>query len=221
MHADTLWHNWSGLDEVMKTGRPFQAAHDHEAFIMGMHNLASLRVKEVLKHIDLRGAKNALDLGSGPGTYAIGMAKKGIAVTLFDRPETLAIAQKLIKQAKVKGVSFIEGDFLFDDIGKGYDLVFISQILHALSAEQNKFLLAKSMQSLNSGGTAVIQEFYIDRSRTSPPQSALFSINMLVNTEAGRCYAPSEIKQWLSEAGFSSVKHKIFDDHVLVTGRKI
>ncbi|MEW6740004.1 MAG: methyltransferase [Nitrospirota bacterium] len=216
-HADTLWKNWSGLDEIIKTGRPNRSAHDHEAFIKGMHNIASLKAKDVIKAIDLKGVRKALDLGGGPGTYSIEMAKKGLSVTLFDLPETIKIAKEIIKKSKAKDIDFIEGDFISDDIGNGYDLIFISQVLHAYSEKSCMSLIKKSKAALNPNGRIVIQEFYIDKNRTTPPQSALFSVNMLVNTY-GRCYPPSEIKQWLTKAGFKNIRHKIFNDSVMVEG---
>jgi hypothetical protein len=43
---------------------------------------------------------------------------------------------------------------------------------------------------------------------------------MLVNTDAGRCYSPQEIKGWLSDAGFSAVRHKRLQETVIVLGKK-
>lgn len=217
-HADNLWKNWSGLDEVMRTGKPYHASHDQDSFIRGMHNLAIFNAKKVIKVIGLKGTKRALDLGGGPGTYAMEVAKKGIPVVLFDRPETVEIAKDIIKKARVKNISFLQGDFLYDDIGKGYDLIFISQVLHSCSEEGGLHVIEKSRNALNSGGRIVVQEFYLHENKTSPVQSALFSINMLVNTEAGRCYSPSEIKGWFSRAGLKKIKDKIMDDTVLVFG---
>ncbi len=219
-HVDTLWQNWSALDEVVMAGRPAGRAFDHHAFILGMHNLAVLKVKEVLRAMKLKGVKKALDLGSGPGTYALEMAKKGVAVTLFDTVETIKIAKKFAAQHKVKSIRFVEGDFLADSIGVGYDLIFISQIFHAYSEEENIALLRKCYQAMNPGGRVLIQEFYINHGKTYPPQSALFSINMLVNTEAGRCYSPNEMRGWLSETGFVKVTKKHLADSVLVEGTK-
>ena len=173
-HADTLWKNWSGLDEVLKTGNPYHKAHNQESFILGMHNLASLKVKDVIKTIGLKGVKTALDLGGGPGTYSIEMAKRGVNVTLFDFPETIEIAKRVTKKEKVSGINFIGSDFMGDDIGKGYDLIFISQILHAYSDEDGLQLLRKCRKALNDSGRIVIQEFYISEDRTHPVQSALF-----------------------------------------------
>lgn len=144
-HADTLWHNWSNLDKVVKTGNPHHSSRDHESFILGMHNLSVLKSREVIGSLDLKGVKKALDLGGGPGTYAMEIAKKGIEVTLFDTPETVKIAKNNVKVhgAGVKNINFVEGDFFINDIGKGYDLIFISQILHSNSEKDNLRLLKK------------------------------------------------------------------------------
>jgi 2-polyprenyl-3-methyl-5-hydroxy-6-metoxy-1,4-benzoquinol methylase len=222
-HADNLWHNWSGLDEVLKTGKPYHKAHDHEAFILGMHDLASLKVDKVLKATGLKGVKTALDLGGGPGTYSIEMAKKGISVTLFDRPETVAIAKRVVENVPVsaKRISFIKGDFIHDDIGNGYDLIFASQILHSVSAKENIHILRKCKKALNANGRIVIQEFLISKDMTHPLNSALFSINMLVNTDAGRCYSPDEMKGWLSKLGMKNISEKAVDDSVLISAVKL
>jgi 2-polyprenyl-3-methyl-5-hydroxy-6-metoxy-1,4-benzoquinol methylase len=148
------------------------------------------------------------------------MARKGAVVTLFDVPDTIKIAQGIIRKSGIKNIDFIKGDFMSDNIGSGYDLIFISQVVHSFSPEGNISLLRKCKDALNPGGRIAVQEFYIDKSRAFPPNSALFSVNMLVNTESGRCYPPLEIKQWLSGLRFKEIKEKMLDDTVLVVGRK-
>jgi 2-polyprenyl-3-methyl-5-hydroxy-6-metoxy-1,4-benzoquinol methylase len=215
-HADTLWQNWSELDKIIKMGKPIRKAHDHEAFIMGMHNIASLKVKYVIKAIGLKGVKTALDLGGGPGTYSIEMAKKGVDVTLFDRPETVKIARRVVKKEGIKNINFIQGDFLQDNIGKGYDLIFASQILHSLSEKDNLCLLKKCKKALNKRGRIVIQEFRLLKDRAHPQQGALFSVNMLINTEGGRSYSPDEMKSWLSKTGFKKAEEKLMGEAVII-----
>ncbi|MEK7332800.1 MAG: methyltransferase [Nitrospirota bacterium] len=215
-HANTLWQNWSGLDEVLKTGRPSRRAHDHESFILGMHNLALLKAKDIVKQIGLKGIKTALDLGGGPGTYSIEMARYGVKVTLFDRPETVDIAMDVTGKAGMKNMDFITGDFLYDDIGKGYDLIFASQILHSCSEKEIIHLFKKCRKALNKKGRLVIQEFYLEKNRAHPVNSSLFSVNMLVNTPGGRSYSPDEMKKWLLKAGFKKTEEKIMNDTVLV-----
>jgi cyclopropane fatty-acyl-phospholipid synthase-like methyltransferase len=207
------------LDEVLKTGKPVTGERDHEAFIRGMHNLSVIRVKEVIRAINLNGVRRALDLGGGPGTYAIELAKKGIDVVLFDVPETRQIAESIIKKAgSTKGsIEFIGGDFLVDDIGRGYDLIFVSQVLHMLSERRCTDLLRKCYNALNKKGRVVIQEFFLRENRTSPVQSALFSINMLINTEKGKAYTPSELIRCCRKAGFKRVTKKVVLDNLLLT----
>ena len=219
-HADTLWQNWSGLDNVVKTGKPHHVSHDHRAFILGMHNLALLKADNVLKAVGLKGVKKALDLGGGPGTYTIEMAKKGISVTIFDTPETIEIAKEVIKKSGVKNINFLQGDFLADDFGRDYDLIFISQILHAYSEDDNIMVLKKCRNALNKNGRIVIQEFFIDKDRTHPVQAALFSINMLANTSGGRCYSPEEIKRWYLKTGFRKIQKQLLADSVLISAKK-
>ena len=141
-HYHTLWENWSGLDATLQTGMPCKKAHDHEAFILGMHNLATQKLKKVLPAINLSGINSLIDIGGGPGTYSIAFAKKKIKVTLMDLPDTLKIAEKVIsKSGMQKNIRLLPGDFTKDEIGNNYDMVFISHIFHAYSAEACNSLL--------------------------------------------------------------------------------
>ncbi|MBF0328373.1 MAG: methyltransferase domain-containing protein [Nitrospirae bacterium] len=219
-HASTMWQNFSALDEVLKTGRPARRGFDHEAFIMGMHNLTILRTESLIKAVGLKGVKSMLDLGGGPGTNAIAMAQKGIKATTFDMPETIKIAKRVAKKDGAKNMSFISGDFHIDSFGSGYDLILVSQIFHAYSVDENIALLYKCRTALNPGGRVVVQEFPINDALTSPSHSAIFSVNMLVGTEKGRCYSPNEIKKWLHETGFKYIAVKNLPETVLVIGAK-
>jgi ubiquinone/menaquinone biosynthesis C-methylase UbiE/DNA-binding transcriptional ArsR family regulator len=219
-HASTMWQNFSALDEVVRTGRPARRGFDHESFIMGMHNLTIFRTESLIKAVGLKGVKTMLDLGGGPGTNAIAMAKKGVKSTVFDFPETIKIAQKVARRERMRGIRFIAGDFRVDSIGSGYDLILLSQIFHAFSAEENIALLSKCKTAINPGGRVVVQEFPIDETRSTPPHSALFSVNMLVGTEKGRCYSPNEMKRWLTETGFKNIGIKYLPETVLITGER-
>jgi len=79
-------------------------------------------------------------------------------------------------------------------------------------------LLSKCRNALNPDGRVAVQEFPIDDTRTAPPHSALFSVNMLVGTENGRCYTPREMKEWLAETGFTNIVVKNLPETVLVEG---
>jgi SAM-dependent methyltransferase len=220
-HMDTLWKSWSSLDEVVRVGMPNRSGNRrHDVFLRAMHNNAALCVGAVISSLDLRGVNKALDLGGGPGTYSIELARKGIAVTLFDLPNTVGVAQKLIRNSGAKGVVFRGGDFHFDDIGSGYDLAFLSQVLHSHSPVENLALIGKVFDALSPGGRIAVHEFKLNEDRASPVPGALFSVNMLVNTSEGRSFTSREIKGWLKNAGFRKITLKDMSDTVVVVGRK-
>ncbi len=144
-HLEMIMDRWTGLDNIIKTGKPSEVPRNHTAFILGMHNLSVLKAGEIIKGLGLDNIQRALDLGGGPGTYAIEMAKKGLDVSLFDLPETVKIAKKVAKESGLgkNSINFMSGDFTQDDIGKDYDLILISQILHMFSEKTNIALIRK------------------------------------------------------------------------------
>ncbi len=217
-HYDTLWQNWSALDEIVRTGKPVRRATDHSAFIRAMHNNGILKARQVVDSLDLTGVATALDLAGGPGTYSMELARRGIDVTLFDLPATVAIARELAAEAGV-ALTFREGDALADPVGEGYDLIFISHLFHSYSPQQNLQILESCLKGLNPGGRIVVQEFFIDDTLTQPAMGALFAVNMLVNSEGGRCYAPTEIAGWMGEAGLAETSEIRLEETVLVIGR--
>ena len=219
-HTAHIYERWGNLDQVVSTGKPAPRRDDgFEAFIMGMHNLSISRSPELLKAIGLRGVKTALDLGAGPGTHAINMSRKGIKATIFDMPETISIAKKVVRKEGAKGIRYIPGNFHYDDIGSGYDLILMSQVLHSNSPQECAALIKKCASVLNPGGTIAVHEFPLDETRTKPPVGALFAINMLVSTPGGRTFAPSEIKGWMKAAGLKGMKQTMLSETMLITGR--
>lgn len=220
-HYSSLWDNWSGLDRVLKTGKPNRVSRDHTSFIMGMHNIASLKMKGLLQAIPMAGVKRVLDLGGGPGTYAMAFAAQGLDVTLMDYPETLKIARRVIREAGLQGrVRLRPGDFTRDDIGSGYDLILVSQILHAYGAGECLGLLRRCREALVPGGRVAVHEFLLTETRTAPLPGAIFAVNMLVNTRAGRTYTAGEIASWLKRAGFHGIMTTPTEDTVVISGRK-
>ncbi len=217
-HYDTLWQNWSNLDEIVRTGKPVRRASDHSAFIRAMHNNGILKARQVMDSLDLSGVTTALDLAGGPGTYSMELVRRGVNVTLFDLPDTVVIARELAAEAGI-GLTFREGDAQLDSVGKGYDLIFISHLFHSYSPQENRSIIDNCRGGLNPGGRIVVQEFFINDTLTQPAMGALFAVNMLVNTEGGRCYAPAEIAGWLRDAGFTQTEEIRLDETVLVVGR--
>ena len=211
LHTARLWHRWSGLTECVRTGTTVpddRGAEGTEAFIAAMHNNARQRAVPLAGAI-AAGASRMLDVGGGSGAYAIAFAQANpqLRVEVFDQPAVLAIAQRHIREAGLEErISTRVGDLRADEFGCGYDLVLISAICHMLSEEENRNLLARVCRALAPGGRVAIQDFLLRADKTGPRACALFSLNMLVNTQAGASYSEEEYTLWLREAGFGEVR---------------
>ncbi|HUI65211.1 MAG TPA: methyltransferase [Bacteroidota bacterium] len=218
MHTVHLWDTWSALTNAVRTGRgaPIGAVNDRgdtwlTSFISAMHERASRQAPQVISQIDLSGITRVLDVGGGSGAYAMAFARArpSIRSTVFDLPSVVPITRRYIEMEGLAGrVSTSQGDYLRDELGEGYDLVFLSAIIHSNSPEENRQLMRKCARALTSPGRIVLQDFIMDDDRVHPSHGALFALNMLVGTDSGDTYTEAEVRQWLLEAGFADISRQ-------------
>lgn len=210
LHHLDCWGDWTGLEEKIRRGRKARAREGdfQENFIRGMEDNAAERAAEVALRFPLRPGERVLDLGGGPGTYAVEWARRypGADLTVFDIPETLRVTRKILREkGALRLVRMREGDFLADSLGGPYDFVWVSQILHAFPERDCLSLLRRVKGALRPGGRVAVQEFLLEESRTAPPGPAFFSVHMLAVTEGGRAYSGGEVASMLRSAGFRKI----------------
>jgi ubiquinone/menaquinone biosynthesis C-methylase UbiE len=218
MHWVHLWESWSTLTAAVRRGgaalrAPVGARGDawREAFIAAMHWRAVQHAPQVVGSLDLAGVARVLDVGGGSGAYAMAFvrAKPGLRATVFDLPAVLPLTRGYVEEANLTGsVEFVAGDYNTDPPGEGFDIVFLSAILHSNSPEENRQLLRRCGAALTAGGQLVIQEFLIHEDRTGPVFPALFALNMLVGTPAGDAYTEDEIRAWMAEASVREITRR-------------
>lgn len=221
MHSNHLWNTWSNLTRVVKTGvsaNPSEINVRGEdwlfPFINAMHDRAKKQSPWQLANIDLTGIKSILDVGGGSGAYSIEFVsrKPWIEATVFDLPNVIPITKKFLqKEGFTDKIKTYAGDYTTDDLPEGFDLVFLSAIIHSNSLEVNHDLIKKCFLSLNRGGRIVIQDWIMNNDRTQPVSGAIFSINMLVGTESGDCYTEQEVTEMLVSAGFKNASRTEFE----------
>ena len=234
MHTVSLWQTWSTLTECVRKGtsvyqRPKTINNRDsqwlEAFIEAMHYRASRQAKEIISKIDLKGVKKVLDVGGGSGAFAMAFvkAKKDIKATVFDLPNVTPITLKYVYENKLaEKVDTVSGDYNVDKFPTGYDIIFLSAVVHINSYEGNMKLIKKCAASLNPGGSIVIQDQVMNEDRTKPNGGALFALNMLVGTEEGDTYTEKEMREWFEKAGIKFEKRiETFMGNSLIIGRKI
>jgi hypothetical protein len=122
------------------------------------------------------------------------------------------ITKKFIeKEGYLNRIKTHTGDYTTDDLPGGFDMVFLSAIIHSNSLEMNQMLIKKCYNALNKNGRIVIQDWIMNNDRTQPTSGAVFAINMLVGTESGDCFTESEVSEMLTRAGFINVTHLEFE----------
>lgn len=213
-HTLRLWNTWSTLTECVREGHAVDSGRatdgfSTESFIAAMHYNALNRAGAVVASLDLTGVSRVLDVGGGSGGYAIAFckARPGLVATVFDRPTVTPLTRRYAAEAGVGDrIETVDGDYNTDELGRGYDLVLLSAIVHSNSAAENVALLRKCHAALVPGGQIVIQDYLMSDDRTEPASGAMFALNMLVNTAAGDSYTETEVRGWLDAVGFGAAR---------------
>lgn len=214
LHIANIWHRWSTLTEAVRRGTCIPIERDNTAewpqhFIAGMQRIAKDRAPFVVKAVGTAGVRRILDLGGGSGAYSIAFAKASpeVQCEILDLPEVVPLTAEYVNRAAVSAqVSVRAGDMLRDDFGFGYDIIMLNAICHMFSEEQNRKIFRRAHEALGRNGRLVVQDFILNPDKTGPQQAALFSLNMLVATEAGASYSESEYTGWMKAAGFPEVR---------------
>lgn len=208
MHHHYLMESWARLDRAVQTGKPlrtrssFAGDRRRESFLMGMFNIAMKVAPRVVDAIDFTERRRLLDLGGGPGTYAIHfcLANPRLRATVYDLPETRPFAEKTIQRFGMTGrIDFQAGNYLKDRIGGTYDAVLLSHILHGEGPKDCGKIIGKAVSALAPGGLIIVHEFILDDGMDGPLHPALFSLNMLLGTPSGQSYSQSQIMDMLTK----------------------
>jgi (2Fe-2S) ferredoxin/predicted O-methyltransferase YrrM len=217
LHTANIWHRWSTMTDAVRTGTrvPLGRSEDRDGatewtrhFIAGMQRNAKDRAPLVVKALGTTGVRRILDLGGGSGAYSIAFAKASpdVRCEILDTPEVVPLTAEYVRQAGVSAqVSLRAGDMLQDGFGSGYDIIMLNAICHMFSEEQNRDIFRRARQALAPNGRLVVQDFILNPDKTGPQQAALFSLNMLVSTDAGASYSEVEYTRWMKATGFTEV----------------
>jgi SAM-dependent methyltransferase len=215
MHHHHLVESWAQLDASVQTGKPirqrssFSDEEWRESFLMGMFNMAMNMAPILVPEIDISARRHLLDMGGGPGTYAIHFCRHNPALkaTVFDLPTTRPFADKTIKRFELSDrIDFQAGNYLKDEIEGRYDAVWLSHILHSESPDGCRQIIKKAVAALAPGGIIIIHEFILNNTMDGPLFPALFSLNMLLGTDAGQAYSEQQLMDMLAAAGATEIQ---------------
>lgn len=210
-HAAVLYDRWGGLTETVRTGRPSSPEiqdgpgdESRRAFARAMADSARKSAAATAEMLDLSKVRHLLDVGGGPGSFAVEFARRNpeLTVTILDDAQTLEVARASIEEAGFSDrIRTLAGSVFESDLGKGYDFIFVSNVVHIYSEPENELLVRRCAKALAPGGTLSLKDFFLEEDRSGSLFALLFAVNMLVNTAGGDCYTFGQADRWFQQAG--------------------
>lgn len=208
-----VYDAWGKLPAFVRVGVPVERPEVHlgddmertRTFVLSMHGRAMGIGRAVVAQLDLRGRKQMLDIGGGPGTYStlIVQAYPELKSTVLDLPGVVAVGAELVAKAGASDrVTMLPGNYHSTPYPGDNDVVIIFGALHQESAESIEAILQRAYGALVSGGVIYILDMMTDETHTSPMFSALFAVNMALIARDGWVFSDKELSGWLAKAGF-------------------
>ena len=212
-----LLPSWMDLKDIVRTGTPALRVDESKRgedffarFVEDIFPMSYPAAQALGKALNLNGAAvKVLDLATGSGVWGIALAQQAAnaRVTAVDWEGVLPVTRRVAERFGVADrFTYVAGDILTADFGRGHDVATLGHILHSEGAERSRALLKRVSDALAPGGTIAIAEFVPDDDRSGPAGPLIFAVNMLVNTTAGDTFTFAEISRWLRDAGFENTR---------------
>lgn len=218
LHMADMVKDWAQLDWCVQTGQPVERERvtgsvqtpEREHFYRAMRDLARQKAPGLAGRLGLEPGQKLLDLGGGPGVYAYAFSAEvpGLQAAVFDLPGARPhFLEEAAAHPGAGQVEFIQGDYQKDALPGFYDVIWLSQVLHGEGPEECQRLVQKASNALAPGGALWVQEFVLDPEGKGHPFTALFSLNMLVNTKEGCSYSAEELTGFMAQAGLQEIEY--------------
>lgn len=219
---DVVFPFWrEHLETAIREGEPPQTLYEWlgddedgwEVTQRGFRAAASILVEEVANRLTVSdGSTRVLDIGGGHGLYAIELCRRhpDLTATVFDFPAALDVAREEAAEAEVDDrIEFRGGDYTHDDLGEGYDLALVFNVVHAHDAAENAALFEHVADTLAPGGRVAVLDQFEGSALTPVGRAGLSFVGLTyLATLGARIYEKETVTEWLTSAGFEGVRSR-------------
>lgn len=216
---EALKDEWATLPAVLAAGTrihfPEPAVSDaamtkrRRAYLQAMDAVLAGKLPEILPMAlpALPEQARILDVGAGSGAFGCAFLKAlpGARAELMDIRQMLPIAAAINAgrpEAVARRVTLRAQNILKTPWRAGrYDLIILSNIVHAAGEAESAAVLAEAARHLAPGGLILVHDFFVEH---RPLKSRLSDLNMMINTYNGRAYSAAWVKERLKAYGLAT-----------------
>jgi ubiquinone/menaquinone biosynthesis C-methylase UbiE len=191
---------FAGFDELMAS------PDDASAFTIGQHCASLELARKLVERLPMAGARTLLDVGAGSGAFSIAFCEHlpELRATLLDFPQTLDVARAYRDEAGLTDrIALVPGNATSTDWPVDQDVVLMSYLLSALTADEADAALAAAHRSLRPGGLLVVHDFMLDDAAPGPTAAALWFVQYLAWRPDAWSFTGGELGDRMAKAGFA------------------
>ena len=175
----------------------------------GIAALTGRAAAAVADAYDFSRHRHLLDVGGGTGSFLVAILRRhpSLAATLFELPETAAVARRMLRNT-LEGarITIAEGDIFKGSPPRGADVVLIANVAHIFLPERNQELFRRVRSHVVNSARLLLLDMWTDPSHTSPQPAPLMAGEFLLFAGEGDVYSAEEVQVWLRKTGWQPVE---------------
>jgi len=208
-----LHPGWQGMRDCLKEGgRVDYAGQDSpsartgriQKYIRAMDGIAKVKAPELVTFFaDRPVTGEILDVGAGSGAIAAAFLDHFplASAAFLDLPDVLDCTREFVARRGLVGrTRYCPANILkpWQVRKQSFDLVILSNILHAYSEKELPHILRSAAACLSGRGILLIHDFFLEH---CPEKAALSDLNMFINTHNGRVFPGKSVRETLLRLG--------------------
>ncbi len=212
------WDVMSRLENYVRTGTAMDLHLSEDpklwaSYQAGMVDIGKLALGETVSRTPIpKSATRMLDIGGSGGTYSAAFLKKypGLSSRILDLPSAVEHARPFVqKQGLGQRLEIVAGNVLTDQLEDGaYDFVWMANVAHHFSKEQNIAVAKKVFRALKPGGVfSILETERSDIPSDKNQMGAFLDLYFCLTSQSGT-WSTGEIGAWLKESGYQNI-HEI------------
>jgi 3-hydroxy-5-methyl-1-naphthoate 3-O-methyltransferase len=197
--------NWGSEKDKKDWHKAMETEEFATQFTAAMDCRGVYLAQAAAKKLNLGSRRQLLDIAGGSGIYACSFCAHfpNLRATVLEKPPVDKITSIAIaKRGFQDRVSVLASDMLASPLPSGFDAHLFSNVLHDWDVPIVEQLIGKSFTALAPGGMLIIHDAHLNEDKSGPLHVAEYS-TMLMHSTEGRCYSVAEMKNYLSQAGFT------------------